>query len=103
MPVTALSRDIKLVAVGKSRGVRLPRDLLRKCGISDALVLEERPEGILLRGTSGAKMSLDQPSEVAVDQIRRLSKSRLGKCLGRIDALIAADVRAVIRLLYAES
>ncbi len=44
-----------------------------------------------------------QPSDVAVDQIRTLSKSRLGKCLGRIDALIAADVRAVIRLLYAES
>jgi antitoxin MazE len=60
MPVTALARDIKLVAVGNSRGVRLPRELLRKYGISDALVLEERSEGILLRGTSGAKVSLDQ-------------------------------------------
>jgi len=60
MPITALARDIKLVAVGNSRGVRLPRELLRKYGISDALVLEERSEGILLRGTSGAKKSLDQ-------------------------------------------
>jgi len=69
MPATALSRDIKLVAVGNSRGVRLPRDLLRKYGISDALVLEERPEGILLRGTSGAKMSLDQTfTEMAAAQ-----------------------------------
>lgn len=60
MSVTANTRDIKLVAVGNSRGVRLPRELLRKYGIADVLVLEERSEGILLRGTSGAKMSLDQ-------------------------------------------
>ena len=42
-----------------------------------------------------------QASEVAVDQIRTLSKARLGKSLGKIDALTAAEVRAVIRLLYA--
>ncbi|MFZ3159660.1 MAG: AbrB/MazE/SpoVT family DNA-binding domain-containing protein [Rhodoferax sp.] len=60
MLITASTRDIKLVAVGNSRGVRLPRELLRKYGISDALVLEELPEGMLLRGTSGPKMSLDQ-------------------------------------------
>ena len=69
MPVTAPARDIKLVAVGNSRGVRLPRELLRKYGISDALVLEERSEGILLRGTSGAKVSLDQTfAEMAAAQ-----------------------------------
>lgn len=60
MLVTASTRDIKLVAVGNSRGVRLPRELLRKYGISDTLVLEELPEGILLRGTSGPKLSLEQ-------------------------------------------
>ena len=43
-----------------------------------------------------------QPSEVAVDQIRTISKSRLGKSLGKIDALAAAEVRSAIRLLYAE-
>lgn len=60
MPSTASTRDIKLIAVGNSRGVRLPRELLRKYGISDVLILEERAEGILLRGTCEAKMSLDQ-------------------------------------------
>ena len=44
-----------------------------------------------------------QPSEVAVDQIRTISKSRLGKTLGKLDAATAAEVRSVIRLLYAES
>jgi len=44
-----------------------------------------------------------RPAEVAVDQIRTLSKARLGKSLGKIDAITAAEVRAVIRLLYAEN
>jgi mRNA interferase MazF len=43
-----------------------------------------------------------QASEVAVDQIRTLSKARLGASLGKIDAITAAEVRAVIRLLYAQ-
>ncbi len=43
-----------------------------------------------------------QASEVAVDQIRTISKARLGDSLGKIDAITAAEVRAVIRLLYAQ-
>ena len=69
IPATACTHDIKLISVGNSRGVRLPRELLRKYGISDVLILEERPEGILSRGSSGAKMSLDQTfDEMAVAQ-----------------------------------
>ena len=69
MPTAASTRDIKLITVGNSRGVRLPRELLRKYGISDMLVLEERAEGILLRGSCEAKMSLDQTfAEMAVAQ-----------------------------------
>ncbi len=69
MPAAATTRDIKLITIGNSRGVRLPRELLRKYGISDILVLEERSEGILLRGSSGAKMSLDQTfAEMAMAQ-----------------------------------
>lgn len=43
------------------------------------------------------------PSEVAVDQIRTISKARLGASLGQIDAATAAEIRSVIRLLYAEN
>ena len=42
-----------------------------------------------------------RPSEIAVDQIRTLSKSRLTGLIGTIDAHTAAEVRGVIRLLYA--
>lgn len=53
-------REIKLVPVGNSRGLRLPRELLRKYSIADTLLVEERPEGILLRGNRLDKVSLEQ-------------------------------------------
>ena len=53
-------REIKLVAVGNSRGLRLPRELLRKYSIADTLLVEERPDGILLRGNRLDKVSLEQ-------------------------------------------
>lgn len=119
MSSTVFTRDIKLVAVGNSRGVRLPRELLRKYGISDVLVLEERPDAMNQRIDTVVICPLTsqlhphwasrvgcecegRPAEVAVDQIRTISKSRLGNSLGKIDALTAAEVRSVIRLLYAE-
>ena len=41
-------RDVKLIAVGNSKGIRLPKALLQKYGWSDSLVLEERQEGVFL-------------------------------------------------------
>lgn len=40
-------------------------------------------------------------SEIAVDQIRTVSKYRLQKHIGKIDTEAAAQVREVIALLYA--
>ncbi len=69
MQSSVSTRDIKLVAVGNSRGIRLPRDLLRKYGISNALVLSELSEGILLRSVNSPKLSLDQTfAEMAAAQ-----------------------------------
>lgn len=42
----------------------------------------------------------DVPSEIAVDQIRTVSKSRLGKSIGRLAAAEIAELRRVIGLLY---
>jgi len=39
-------------------------------------------------------------SEIAVDQIRTVSKSRLTRQLGRLDAATAQELRQVIALLY---
>ncbi len=40
-------------------------------------------------------------SEIAVDQIRTISKSRIDKHIGKIDSLTAKQLREVIALLYA--
>ncbi|MCY7307218.1 MAG: hypothetical protein LH632_13925 [Rhodoferax sp.] len=53
-------KEIKLMAVGNSRGLRLPRELLRRYHIADTLIVEERPDGILLRGNRQDKVSLEQ-------------------------------------------
>ena len=42
------TREVKLIAIGNSRGIRLPKVLLQKYGWSDSLVLEEREEGVFL-------------------------------------------------------
>ena len=41
------------------------------------------------------------PSEIAVDQIRTVSKSRLMQHIGKIDSETANQLREVIALLYA--
>ena len=41
-------------------------------------------------------------AEIAVDQIRTLSKERLGKCIAKLDAPLALQLRQLIREMYAE-
>ena len=40
------------------------------------------------------------PGEIAVDQIRTISCTRIGECMGHIDAAAAAQVRHVITEMY---
>ena len=41
-------RDAKLITIGNSKGIRLPKALLQKYGWTDSLVLEEMEKGVLL-------------------------------------------------------
>jgi antitoxin component of MazEF toxin-antitoxin module len=41
--------ELKVARIGNSRGVRLPAKTLQRYRIADAVVMEERSEGILLR------------------------------------------------------
>ncbi len=52
--------NLKLVPVGNSLGVRLSRPLLHKYGIEHSIVAEQRPDGILLRGSNPGKATLEQ-------------------------------------------
>lgn len=51
------ARDIKIVPIGNSMGVRLPKNLLQKYGFTHDLVLEETPQGLLLRKKQDDKLS----------------------------------------------
>ena len=51
------ARDVKLVPIGNSKGVRIPKALLQKYGLSNSLLLEETDRGLLLRKKDGDKLS----------------------------------------------
>lgn len=57
MEKTIRSRDIKIVPIGNSLGVRLPKVLLQKYGFTESLVLEETEQGLLLRKKQDDKLS----------------------------------------------
>ena len=57
MSEAGIMRDIKLVDIGNSRGIRLPKTLLRKYGWSDSLVLEETESGVFLHGKEEKRLS----------------------------------------------
>lgn len=52
--------SIKLISIGNSKGVRLPKVILQKYGFSDTLLLEETERGILLRQMDDAKLSWEE-------------------------------------------
>jgi antitoxin MazE len=54
------TRDVKLIPIGNSQGIRLPRAILQKYGFSDTLVLEETGQGILLRRKEDNQLSWEE-------------------------------------------
>lgn len=55
-------RDVKLIAIGNSRGIKLPKELRDKYGWDNRLVLEEFEEGIALRGKETHRLSWEETS-----------------------------------------
>lgn len=62
---------LKIARIGNSRGVRLPAASLRRYRIGEAVLMEERSDGILLRPVSSAapKLSWEETAlEMAASQ-----------------------------------
>ncbi len=57
MAGTTSTPGVKLIAIGNSRGIRIPKVLREKYGWSESIVLEETEEGLLLRRDVGDKLS----------------------------------------------
>ena len=51
------TRDVKIVPIGNSKGVRIPSPLLQKYGFKNSLLLEETERGLLLRKKEENKLS----------------------------------------------
>ena len=57
MARTRGTRGVKLIAIGNSRGIRIPKVLREKYGWSESILLEETEEGLLLRRDPDDKLS----------------------------------------------
>jgi antitoxin MazE len=57
MSKTTRSQTIKLVPIGNSKGIRIPKSILQKYAFSDSLILEETDRGLLLRKPNDEKLS----------------------------------------------
>jgi len=51
------TRDVKLVPIGNSKGIRIPKALLDKYGMKNSLLLEETDGGLILRNKEEGKLS----------------------------------------------
>ena len=54
------TRDVKLVVIGDSKGIRIPKKLLQKYGFNNLLLLEETDKGLLLRKKEDDKLSWEE-------------------------------------------
>ena len=54
------TKDIKLIPIGNSKGIRLPKKILRKYGFSESVVLEEKEEGVLLHRKEDKKLTWEE-------------------------------------------
>lgn len=68
MDKTLRTRDIKIVHIGNSLGVRLPKNLLQKYGFTHSLILEETSQGLLLRKKQDDKLSWVDTYKVMADE-----------------------------------
>lgn len=62
------TRDVKLVPIGNSQGVRIPKELLQKYGFSGPLVMEETDQGILLRNRQEDKLSWEDTFKAMAEE-----------------------------------
>lgn len=61
-------RDAKIVPIGNSKGVRIPKALLQKYGLQNSLLIEETDKGLLLRNKEESKLSWEDTFKAMADE-----------------------------------
>ena len=62
------TKNLKLVPIGNSKGIRIPKELLQKYGMTDSLLLEETEQGLLLRKKDDNKLSWEDTYKAMADE-----------------------------------
>jgi antitoxin MazE len=62
------TRDAKIVPIGNSKGVRIPKALLQKYGLKNTLLIEETDKGLLLRNKEETKLSWEDTFKAMADE-----------------------------------
>ena len=88
---------IKIVRIGNSKGIRIPKVLLRQTGIDEEVSLEVKNNQIILT-------PVDHPARrgwsTAFAQMHTVDKVRLIKKLGRIDKNSGTKVLSVLQEMF---
>ena len=62
------ARGIKLVPIGNSKGIRIPKALLQKYDLTHSLLLEETDRGLLLRKKDDNKLSWEDSYKAMAEE-----------------------------------
>ena len=62
------TRDAKIVPIGNSKGIRIPKALLQKYGLKNSLLIEETEKGLLLRNKEESKLSWEDTFKAMADE-----------------------------------
>lgn len=52
--------EARLIKIGNSRGIRLPKAIINRYGLGDTVLLEERPDGILIHTDEHGMLSWEE-------------------------------------------
>ncbi|MCY3651597.1 MAG: AbrB/MazE/SpoVT family DNA-binding domain-containing protein [bacterium] len=52
--------EVKLIPIGNSKGIRIPKAIIDRYGWKDSLILEEEDDYVVLRGAENAKLSWEE-------------------------------------------
>jgi len=63
-----MSSEVKLITIGNSKGIRIPKALLLKYGLKEEIILEEREEGLLIHAKDANKMSWQETYKATADE-----------------------------------
>jgi antitoxin MazE len=60
--------DIKLVSIGNSKGIRIPKRIIEKYGLKSDLLLEETERGLLLRQKEENMLSWEETYKAIAEE-----------------------------------